>query len=134
SGRVETVTGYSDLGSGMIAVVTDTFQYTGGNTYFTNLIEYQYNGSGLEPLLMISKNLGGNNLPDTRWYSQYYFAMNTWVPIMQSAISYNSQDNPVQQEVAADMSGSGFDVMQIIRYYYEQYDDHPQSASALLKN
>ncbi len=134
SGRVETVTGYSDLGSGMIAVVTDTFQYTGSNTYFTNLIEYQYNGSGLEPLLMISKNLGANNLPDTMWYSQYDFAMNTWVPMMQSAISYNSQDNPVQQEVAVDMSGSGFDVMQIIRYYYEQYDDQPQSASALLKN
>lgn len=132
-GRLKTVVGYEDYGSGLTAAVADTFTYTGSNNYFTDLVEYQNSGAGLEPSISLSKHIGANNLPDTITYSQYDFSIPDWLPIAQVAISYNSNNNPVKQEVLQNNGGT-LDPIAIYDYYYELYDDAPQNVRTTLKN
>lgn len=133
AGRLETVVGYADFGSGLAAAVADTFTYTGNNTYFTSLMEYQYSGAGLEPTFLLSKHIGATNLPDTMWYSQYDFSISDWLPIGQVVTSYNSNNNPVKQEMAENISGN-LDLVATYNYYYELYDDAPQNVHNTVKN
>ncbi len=133
SGRLRATEGSMVLGSTSIPTVTDTVGYTDGIDYIT-FYQYAYSGGFGASGFRLFQYPGTHAGPDSLRIDN--FDEDVWVHQGTGHFTYNEFDNPAELElIAAETEETEEDMMDVMRFYYETYDDGVSSTDDVtLKN